>query len=54
MTIEKPLLIDQVILFKSEQQSRRLGRALWAVLEEVSRYFTPISPDGWLEVPVIY
>jgi hypothetical protein len=51
--IEKPLRIDQVILLKSEDQSRRLGIALWAAVEEVSRFFTPASPDGWLEVPVI-
>jgi hypothetical protein len=51
--IEKPLRIDQVVLLKSEEQSRRLGRALWAAVEEASQFFTPVSPDGWLDVPVI-
>jgi hypothetical protein len=52
MSIEKHLNIDQVLLFKSGRESQRLGKALWAVLEEARRYFTPTSPDGWLEVPV--
>jgi hypothetical protein len=50
--IEKEHVIDQVLVFKDEEKSAQLGPALWAALEEVSRYFTPNSPDGWLELPL--
>lgn len=52
MGIQKQVRIDQVLVFQSGDNSRDLGRALWAALEEVSRYFTCTPTDGWLEVPL--
>lgn len=52
MGIQKELVIDLVLTFQVERNSHSLGRALWAGLVEVGRYFTPNVESGRLEVPL--